>query len=139
LKQANMFVTAAVVGRADPGRLAYVLAGHPALVHVDGATGRARWVGDSQIAVGFKEDVTYTASVIDFRPGDLVTVVTDGLIEVFDRGRHELGADGLLRIVEAAARRERLSESAEEIFQACAKYGAQSDDQSLLLVSRLRT
>jgi len=139
LKQANMFVTAAVIGRADTSRLAYVLAGHPSLVHVDGATGRARWVGDSQIAVGFKEDVTYTASFIDFQPGDLITVVTDGLIEVFDRGRHELGADGLLRIVEGAARRERLSESAEEIFAACAKYGAQSDDQSLLLARRLRS
>jgi hypothetical protein len=65
-----------------------------------------------------------------------VAVVTDGLIEVFDRRQQELGADGLLRIVEGAARQERLSDMAAEIFAGCAKYGVQTDDQSLLLVRR---
>ncbi len=136
LKQSNMFVTAAMLGWSEPNTLSFVLAGHPSLVHVDGATGRARWIGESQVAIGFKDDVDYRSDTIEVAAGDLVAVVTDGLIEVFDRRQHELGADGLLRIVEGAARQSRLSEAADEIFAGCAKYGAQTDDQSLLLVSR---
>jgi len=136
LKQANMFVTAAVLGWSGTGRLGYILAGHPSLVHVDGSTGKARWIGESQLAVGFKDDVVYTSESMDFHAGDLVAAVTDGLIEVFDRRKHELGADGLLQIVEVAARQVQLSEAAAEIFAGCARYGTQADDQSLLLVRR---
>lgn len=103
---------------------------------VDWLSGRARWVGESQIAVGFIDAIRYHTTSLQVSRGDLIVVVTDGLIEVFDRRERELGAGGLLRIIEAAARRDSLAESADEIFAACARYGTQSDDQSLLLVRR---
>jgi Stage II sporulation protein E (SpoIIE) len=61
-------------------------------------------------------------------------IVTDGLVEVFDRRERELGANGLLGIVQDAAGRGSLGAIADEVFAACARYGAQSDDQSLLIL-----
>jgi serine phosphatase RsbU (regulator of sigma subunit) len=86
------------------------------------------------MAIGLIDTTAYHAASFDAAPGDLVVVVTDGLIEVFDRRDHELGPDGLLPIVVAAAKRSTLQEVAADILAACARHGAQTDDQSLLLV-----
>ncbi len=137
LKRPNMFVTAAALAWPEPDRCEYVLAGHPSLIHVSAETGEARWVGESQIALGFVEHTAYETRALDIAPGDLVTVVTDGLLELFDRRQRELGAEGLLRIVQTAAARPTLAETAAAIFAACAKHGTQTDDQSLLLVRRI--
>ncbi|HWB18205.1 MAG TPA: PP2C family protein-serine/threonine phosphatase [Vicinamibacterales bacterium] len=134
IKQSNMFVTAAALACRVPGTFDYVLAGHPSLLHVSHASGCARWVGDAEMAIGLIDTTAYHAASFDAAPGDLVVVVTDGLIEVFDRRDHELGPDGLLPIVVAAAKRSTLQEAAADILAACARHGAQSDDQSLLLV-----
>jgi serine phosphatase RsbU (regulator of sigma subunit) len=136
IKQANMFVTAALLSKDENDQLDYVLAGHPSLLYVERTSGQARWVGESQIAVGFAAGARYSAAPIAVAPGDLIVVVTDGLVEVFDRHDRDLGADGLRRIVEAAARRASLVEIADDIFAACARYGTQTDDQSLLLLRR---
>jgi serine phosphatase RsbU (regulator of sigma subunit) len=137
LKQSNMFVTAVSLAWHGPDRFEYVLAGHPSLIHIPRGSTTGRWVGESEMAIGFVDVVSYATRTLAVEPGDLVAVVTDGLIEVFDRGHHELGADGLLPIVAAAASRPTLAGAAGEIFAACAHYGTQSDDQSLLLVRRL--
>ena len=94
LKQSNMFVTAAVLSGGEGDRLDYVLAGHPPLVHVERLSGRARWVGESQIAVGFIDAIRYDTTPLHVSPGDLIVVVTDGLIEVFDRRERELAPMG---------------------------------------------
>jgi serine phosphatase RsbU (regulator of sigma subunit) len=134
IKQSNMFVTAVALTCRAPGTFDYVLAGHPSLLHVSRASGCARWVGDAEMAIGLVDTTAYHAASFDAAPGDLVVVVTDGLIEVFDRHDRELGTDGLLPIVVAAAKRSTLQEIAADILAACARHGAQTDDQSLLLV-----
>jgi serine phosphatase RsbU (regulator of sigma subunit) len=134
IKQSNMFVTAAALPCRAPGTLDYVLAGHPSLLHVSRASGRARWVGDAQMAIGLVDTTIYHTAAFEVASGDLVVVVTDGLIEVFDRRDRELGPEGLLPIVVAAATRPTLSATAADILAACARHGAQADDQSLLLV-----
>lgn len=136
LKQPNMFVTAAVLSARDGGTLDYVLAGHPSLIHVSAGTGDAQWVGESQLAVGFIDEVHYTAASVTLAPGDTLAVPTDGLIEIFDRAKQELGAAGLLRVVQSAARLPTLSQVSDDIFNACARHGLQQDDQSLLLIRR---
>jgi serine phosphatase RsbU (regulator of sigma subunit) len=132
--ESYMFVTAAGLSCGAPGTLDYVLAGHPSLLHVSHASGRARWVGDAQMAIGLVDTTIYHTAAFEVASGDLVVVVTDGLIEVFDRRDRELGPEGLLPIVGAAATRPTLSATAADILAACARHGAQADDQSLLLV-----
>jgi hypothetical protein len=63
-------------------------------------------------------------------------LVTDGLIEVFDRADRELGLDGLQAAATTAARTGSLAEIEQAIFAASAAHGAQLDDQTTLLVRR---
>lgn len=58
------------------------------------------------------------------------------MIEVFNRNDQELGAGRLLDIVQSAAKLSTLEISSAEMFAACARHGAQTDDQSLLMVRR---
>ena len=102
LTQSNMFVTCACVHLAEPGRVEYILAGHPSLLHVSVRTGETAWVGDQQLAVGLLDDVEYQSHALSVDPGDLLVVITDGLTEVFNARDEEFGAEGLARAVRRA-------------------------------------
>ncbi len=138
LKQPNMFITCALLRQPAPGTLELLLAGHPQMLHVRAGTGTATWIGESQVAIGLLERAAYTSQVADFAPGDLLVVVTDGLIEIFDRQDREFGPDGLAGVVSRMAGDGRLEDLEREIFEACRRHGAQLDDQTLLVVRTRR-
>jgi hypothetical protein len=134
LTQSNMFVTCACVHLAEPGRVEYVLAGHPSLLHVSARTGETAWVGDQQLAVGLLDDVEYETHALSVDPGDLLVVITDGLTEVFNARDEEFGAEGLARAVRELRPNSTLEEIETAIFSAAQKHGRQKDDQTLLLL-----
>jgi serine phosphatase RsbU (regulator of sigma subunit) len=70
-------------------------------------------------------------------PGDLFALLTDGLIEVFDRDRHELGFDwakGVLRSSDGQP----LPAIANRLLTDARAHGAQLDDQTVLLIRRVQ-
>jgi hypothetical protein len=134
LKQSNTFVTAACLRMVGPSRCEYALAGHPPLLHVRCETSRAVWVGESQVAIGITADARYHTSVLDVSPGDLLLVVTDGLLEVVDRQDRELGQDGLVGAVQDLTPDAPLAAIEERMFAVCRAHGVQVDDQTLLIV-----
>lgn len=134
LTQSNMFVTCACVHVAASGRIEYVLAGHPSLLHVSRRTGEAHWVGDQQLAIGLIDDVTYDSRAFDVEPGDLLVVITDGLTEVFNGRKEEFGADALAHVVRALPSSSALEDIESAIFDAAHRHGKQIDDQTLLLM-----
>ena len=134
LKQSNMFVTAACLRLANPGRIEYVLAGHPSLLHVRANASTAAWVGESQLAIGITADTRYETRTFDVERGDVVLVVTDGLLEVTNPQNEELGTAGLARSLQTIADTEPLAEIEARVFAACQAYGVQTDDQTLLIV-----
>ena len=134
LTQSNMFVTCACVHIAEPGRVEYVLAGHPSLLHVSTRTGQTTWVGDQQLAVGLLDDVEYESGAVSVDPGDLLVVITDGLTEVFNTRDEEFGADGLARAVRELPPASTLEEIETAVFSAAQRHGRQKDDQTLLLL-----
>jgi Stage II sporulation protein E (SpoIIE) len=70
-------------------------------------------------------------------PGDLFALLTDGLIEVFNRDRDELGFDwakGVLRSSDGQP----LSAIANRLLTDARAFGAQLDDQTVLLIRRMR-
>jgi serine phosphatase RsbU (regulator of sigma subunit) len=134
LKQSNMFVTAACLRMASPGRMEYVLAGHPSLLHVRARGSTAVWVGESQLAIGITADTRYESRTFDVERGDVVLVVTDGLLEVADPQNQELGTAGLARAVQTVPETAPLAEIEERVFAACQAHGVQTDDQTLLAV-----
>lgn len=138
LRQSHMFITAANLRITPDGVVSYVLAGHPPMLHLAAATGRASWVGESQLALALIDTATYTANTLHLGPGDVLIVVTDGLVEVFDRRDRELGLEGLRRAVERAGAGVSLEVVEAAVFAACHEHGIQMDDQSLLMI-RART
>ena len=134
LRQPNMFITAACLKHVAPGRFEYVLAGHPPMLHISGGGAKSTWVGASQLALGLLDGTIYTSGTVDLQRGDLLVLVTDGLIEVFDSKDRELGLDGLQAAATAGARSGSLAEVEQAIFAACATHGLQLDDQTTLVV-----
>lgn len=133
LREPHMFITAVCVRIATPDRFEFVLAGHPSILHFRGADFRAEWVGESQPALGLIDNVTYTSHTREVRSGDTLVLVTDGLLEVFDRHDRELGPDGVRAVVEQAARAGGTTIDIERaLFEACRRHGTQLDDQTLL-------
>jgi hypothetical protein len=135
LRQPHMFVTAACVRLASPGEIEYVLAGHPPMLHVVSRAGTgATWIGAPQMALALLDDARYASGRLSVAPGDVLVLVTDGLIEVLDREDRELGLEGLRRAVERAARSGTLTAIERAISDTCRAHGAQVDDQTWLIV-----
>ena len=78
----------------------------------------------------------FEAHEIDWQPGDVLALVTDGLLEVFDTQDRELGLAGMRQVL--AAHHDRpLAEIAERLLAAARAHGPQLDDQTVLLIRRL--
>jgi serine phosphatase RsbU (regulator of sigma subunit) len=135
LKQPNMFVTCACVRLSAPGRVEYVLAGHPPMLHVKPRSNRFEWIGNQQLAVGLIEVAQYESRFLDVESGDWLIIVTDGITEVFDRKDCEFGLDGVLRIAQQRLASPAVLEAA--IFDACNRHGRQLDDQTVLIIRML--
>ncbi len=137
LRQSNMFITAACLRLTEDLRLHYVCAGHPPMLHLSASTGRAVWVGESQLAIALIDPTHYTGDALALAPADVVVVVTDGLLEVFDRRDRELGLEGLQRAVEQTGAAATLTQIEHAIFEVCRRFGAQTDDQTVLVLRTL--
>lgn len=133
LRQPHMFITAACLRLNPDATLEYVFAGHPPMLHLSGATGRSAWVGESQLALALIDPTAYTAATLPLSPGDVIIVVTDGLVEVFDRYDRELGLKGLQTEIERVGPTADLAAIEAAIFNKCLDHGAQLDDQTVLV------
>ena len=133
LKQSNMFVTAACVRSVGRDTLECAVAGHLPIVRIRG--GVPEEVTTPQLAVGMFEAVDFQASIVECRCGDLLVLVTDGITEVFDNERQELGFEHVKQLA-AAHSTQPLAEIAERLVAAARAHGAQLDDQSMLLIRR---
>lgn len=134
LRQPHMFITAANLSVDETGTVSYVLAGHPPMLHLRAESGHAAWIGESQLALALIDDAAYAADALRVASGDVLIVVTDGLVEVFDRQDRELGLDGLRRAVERVGAHAALEVIEAAIFAVCHEHGVQLDDQSLLIL-----
>lgn len=133
LKQSNMFVTVACVRSAGNGMVECAVAGHLPIVRVRG--GVPEEVTTSQLAVGMFDGVAFQASPVECRDGDLLVLMTDGITEVFDDERRELGFESAKDLVAAHSTRP-LAEITERLVGAARAHGAQLDDQTVLLIRR---
>jgi Stage II sporulation protein E (SpoIIE) len=140
LRRPGMFVTCAFVsgsGRAR-GPLRFATAGHPAILHRRAVSGGVDELSTAQLPIGMLEEVTtFRSAAVDVDPGDVLALVSDGLMEVFNRSDEEYGGDRLKQALAANAARP-LKELFDAMLGGVRRHGSQIDDQSLLLVRVLR-
>jgi hypothetical protein len=133
VSQPQMFATFAAMRPAGPGRIAYTLAGHLPILCWRAANGTVEELAVPQVPLGMLPGRDYMAADTGCAPGDVFLVLTDGLIEVFDRADREFGMDGV-RTTFAANARSPLPQLEEALLTASRSHGTQLDDQSLILI-----
>ena len=123
------------------GNFVYVNCGHPAPFRLS-ADGSTKLLERGGVVLGPIEDATYERGFVKIRPGDLLVLYTDGIIEATCRGEDgELEEFGLDRLIETA--RQHRSESATEvidaIFDRLEAYcnGAPAEDDRTLVVVKM--
>jgi phosphoserine phosphatase RsbU/P len=133
LKQSHMFVTVACV-RSGPGdHVECAVAGHLPILRV--RQGRVEEVTTPQIAIGMFEASRFSAGSVECLPGDLFALLTDGLIEVFDRDRRELGLEWAKQVLGSTSDQP-LAAIADRLRADARAHGTQLDDQTVLLIRR---
>ena len=85
------------------------LAGHPPVVHLGRATGKARVIEAPGDVLGIYDTIEIAAVQCAVAPGDRVLLYTDGLIELVSRDGVSSRSQGLARLCEAAEQRLDLS------------------------------
>jgi hypothetical protein len=130
LKPEASFVTVAAV-RGSGTTIECAVAGHHPVLRIRGS--QVESVTQSQQAIGMFPDATFEAQTIEWQPGDLLALVTDGLLEVFDAQDRELGLEWAQRLL--VDHRDRpLAEIADRLLTGARQHGPQLDDQTLLLI-----
>jgi hypothetical protein len=133
LKQPHMFVTVACVQGGVGPDVECAVAGHLPVVRV--RNGVAEEVTTPQLAVGMFDDATFESRQVECRSGDVLALLTDGLVEVFDAADNELGFEWAKATLAAVADRP-LKEIGEDLLAGARNHGVQLDDQTLLLIRR---
>jgi serine phosphatase RsbU (regulator of sigma subunit) len=133
LKQSNMFVTVACVRGGAGSDVECSVAGHLPILRV--RAGVVEEVTTPQLALGMFGSATFTSAHVECRSGDLLALLTDGLIEVFDTANRELGFEWAKTMVGELADRP-LREIADRLLEGARSHGTQLDDQTILLIRR---
>lgn len=136
LREPGMFVTLACLRSTASGRLEYSLAGHPPILHYHSSTRSVSELRMEQLPVAMFREVNFQSRTIPVIPGDLLAIVSDGLLEVTNGKGEEFGLERVEKVVARNAA-ESLPQIVARLLEEIARFGSQQDDQSVLLVRAL--
>jgi hypothetical protein len=129
------YATFAYILATPDALLTYSVAAHLPVFHFQRKSGAVQRHSVENLPVAMFPHTHYKTAVIDFQPGDVVAIVTDGLTEIFDSADKELGdlyiESTLTRLASLP-----LSDIADGIFKSANAFGKATDDQTLLLLRR---
>ncbi len=134
VKESQMYATLAAFSLNGDGTVFYALAGHPPFLHFR-KTGSFERLWAEQYPLGLLPVTGFTAETATLSPGDLLIVVTDGILEACNKAGDEFGMERLEAVVSAHTS-DSLEVLADAILGAVQGFGKQLDDQTLLLVRR---
>jgi serine phosphatase RsbU (regulator of sigma subunit) len=133
VKESHMYAAFAALQLGPHGRVRHALAGHPPVLHYCHANGTFCELSLEQFPLGLVPDAQFAAMEIDVKPGDLLLIATDGILETCNPQDQDFGTEGLRGCV-ASNPQAPLARLAANILAAAATWGKQQDDQTLLIV-----
>lgn len=102
LQDLGSFITASCVDfHPDTGRLSVACAGHPSPLLLRRDADVPQPVNARGVALGMLANRVYLHTEETVRPGDLLVMYTDGILEAKNYARKDLGAGGLQRLFTA--------------------------------------
>jgi len=138
--ESNQFVTAFYgILDAQKGTLAYSNAGHnpPLLVN---AAGTSRFIDKGEQPLGMFRDTRYHQYYLDFEPGDVLVLYTDGATEANSPSGEEFGRERLAQAVKKnydKPAREMIASLQLEILEWTANVGS-NDDVTFFVIKALK-
>jgi phosphoserine phosphatase len=128
-------------GILDPGRhrFEYASAGHGPLFWYQAATGEVTWTGGTGLPLGLIDPVNIEpAPPVDFAPGDIGVLLTDGIVEAENPPGDPFGNDRVVRIIQDHARRgpAELIQALREAVRDFLAGGPQMDDLTVVVLKR---
>jgi hypothetical protein len=135
VKEPQMYATLTAFRLNADGSAWYAMAASPPVLHWSPHRGDLCLVQEEQYPLGLLPISGFTGEAIDLKPGDLLVVATDGVLEVSDKREEEFGVERLEQTIEANARGP-LPDLAHAILEKARAFGKQTDDQTLLVIRR---
>ncbi|MFN0157065.1 MAG: PP2C family protein-serine/threonine phosphatase [Bacteroidota bacterium] len=133
VKRPEMFVTMAAVRIDEQRNVRYAIAGHPPILHCSRVDGKLHELASKDPGLGLMQEYDFRIQEFQALDGDLLVLLTDGLIEVSDKTGEQLGLEPIKQIILNGS-----AASPSTIFQSIMKvvsvHGIQDDDQTLLVV-----
>ena len=142
-ERADYFTTAALayLQPAD-GKLAYAVAGHPPMLIWDPIEGRARDFGRPDLPIGIQQDVAYEDFQLEFAPGMLALLYTDGVTEARNKAGEFFGEERLKEWMTLAGPEIDCAQTAVALLRkTLEEFGAGAslaDDQTFLFIHRAK-
>lgn len=136
VKPSEMFATFAGLHFEGGGRVEYLIAGHPAILHYHAANKKVERRGMEQFPLGLTGDCVYDSAIASYEPGDLFVLLSDGVVETEDSHGAEFGFAGVERVVVRHSA-EPLKEIMNRLTSELEKFGNRADDQTVLLIRAL--
>lgn len=127
----DMFATFACARVCADRSVEFVLAGHLPILLVS-ASGQVRELENENLPLGVDADETFASRTVRAEPGDVVVILTDGLVEAADASGKQFGMAGVRAALSRLADTP-LREMYSGVLAAVRSHGAQNDDQTLLL------
>jgi serine phosphatase RsbU (regulator of sigma subunit) len=137
VKEPQMYATLTAFRLNADGRAWYAMAASPPVLHWSGQRQNPRLVQENQYPLGLLPVSGFRGESMDLTADDLVVVATDGVLEVCNRQEEEFGIERVQKVIEAEPRAP-LAELAERILRDARGFGSQVDDQTLLVIRRLK-
>jgi len=138
VKEQHMYATCAALqmkkAAPDGARdVEYAVAAHTSILFVEGKERKASRLTDQHLPLGLLPYSDYSSHSVVARPGDVLLVSTDGIVETENKQTDDFGMDKLQQTLLANIDLP-LPDVGEAIFDAVRSFGAQSDDRTLLLI-----
>ena len=136
VKPSEMYATFAGLRFEGGGRVEYLIAGHPAILHYHASSHSAERRGMEQFPLGLAGDCAYESFIASYDPGDLFVLLSDGVLETENSQGAEFGFDGVERVVVRHGG-DPLKEIVNRLMSELERFGNRTDDQTVLLIRAL--
>ncbi|HEY6346165.1 MAG TPA: PP2C family protein-serine/threonine phosphatase [Bryobacteraceae bacterium] len=127
------YVTFACAQCLEGGKVEYALAGNGPILHYRARSKTVARLAMEQFPLGLFPHAKFESGEIGIEPGDILALMTDGLPETTNDADEEFGFDRIGEIVARNAQGS-LGTLADKLFAEVRRHGAQTDDETLLLV-----
>jgi serine phosphatase RsbU (regulator of sigma subunit) len=136
VKEPQMYATLTAFRLNADGRVWYAMAASPPILHRRVSRDELRVVEEQQFPLGLLPEAEgFAGGSLELAAGDVLLVATDGILEVCRPDGEEFGRTRLEQNLMAGSDQP-LSSVAQDILSKARSFGAQTDDQTLLLIRR---